>query len=795
MKISFKYHSAFFLFLFFLSRQNCFPQNTALIDSLQNLLNNAKEDTIKIFFLNEISWEYHRDNPEKSIEIAKDAIKYSQKINFKKGEAKGLNTIGVVNYYQGNYDNALKFYSQSLDIKKQNNDTSGTIATLNNMAIAYQNLGEYETSLKYSEDALNLSEKIKDKQEIARGLNNIGQVNFQLGKFDLSLSAYLKALTINEDLNDKGGIANSLSNIGVIHQARKEYDKALEYFKKCLSINEEINDIEGIAFELTDIGNIHHLKKETDLALEYYFKSLKYMEELNFKEGVASCYGNISGVYNEKKQYQKALEYCQKSLKLYEEMKDKNHLAASYATLAIIYRDIGNFSTALKYYNEAISIQKEISSKEYIADTYQSLSKLYEKQNDFKKAYEFHQLYSQTKDSLLNEESSKQIAEMQTKYETEKKQKEIELLNKDKELQNVELEKKEAEVKKQNTQKIAFGMGFLLVLVLALVIFRGYKQKEKSNLLLKKQKQQIQIKNSHLENANTEIIQQKKEIEEKNHEILASIRYAQRIQQAILPPQKLVKQYLENSFILYKQKDIVAGDFYWMHVSSESGGGSSETKKTFGLELVTGLPTPNSQLILFAACDCTGHGVPGAFVSIVAHNALNRAVKEFGLKQPAKILDKVNELVEETFSRSENQMQDGMDIALVSLEFGVRSSERAILQYSGANNSIYFIRNEELKEIKADKQPIGHFIDRKPFTNNVIELQKGDSIYAFSDGYADQFGGPKGKKFKYSQFEKLLLSIQEKTMTEQRKILNDEIEKWRGELEQIDDICIIGVRI
>lgn len=288
-----------------------------------------------------------------------------------------------------------------------------------------------------------------------------------------------------------------------------------------------------------------------------------------------------------------------------------------------------------------------------------------------------------------------------------------------------------------------------------------------------------------------EILEQKKIIEEKNKNITDSINYAKRIQDAILPPQKFVNSHLKNSFILYKPKDIVAGDFYWLAPLNPPEGGNN-TAQAGGIVQSQLPPSEGGGAVLFACCDCTGHGVPGAFVSIVGHNALNSCVKEFGLTQPAQILDKLNDLVEGTFSKAETDVKDGMDIALVKLAMQNGSWK---MEYSGANNSFYFIRNGILKEIIADKQPIGKFIGRKPFTNHEYELQKDDSIYIFSDGYADQFGGPKGKKFKYKQIEELLVSIQHKSMDEQKQILNDTIVQWKGNLEQVDDICVIGIRV
>lgn len=257
---------------------------------------------------------------------------------------------------------------------------------------------------------------------------------------------------------------------------------------------------------------------------------------------------------------------------------------------------------------------------------------------------------------------------------------------------------------------------------------------------------------------------QKEALAHKNEEITASITYAKRIQNAILPPHRLVKKYLPDSFILYKPKDIVAGDFYWMEKVDKH--------------------------ILFSAADSTGHGVPGAMVSVICNNALSRSVREFKLTQPSLILDKAREIVISEFEKSDDDVKDGMDISLCAL-----NSITNELQWSGANNPLIIIRNNEIIEIKPDKQPVGKYSGAKNFTNHLIQLQKGDLLYIFSDGYSDQFGGENGKKLKYKTFKQLLLKHHTKTMAIQKTELNTAIELWKGGLEQVDDICIIGLRI
>jgi len=321
-----------------------------------------------------------------------------------------------------------------------------------------------------------------------------------------------------------------------------------------------------------------------------------------------------------------------------------------------------------------------------------------------------------------------------------------------------------------NFEKFA-GLGFAL-LAISIAVFVPDEQRQKYSKYImmlgviilaimaeraKKAKKAISEKNKIIEH-------QKHLVEEKNREITDSIEYALRIQTAILPPQKIVKQYLENSFILYKPKDIVAGDFYWMETIDD--------------------------IVLFAACDCTGHGVPGAMVSVVCHNALTRAVKEFGFRQPSQILDKTTEIVLENFSKSEEEIHDGMDISICALNIKTKT-----LNWAGANNSLFLINNGQLIETKADKQCIGYNDNVKPFTNHQFNLQPDTSIYLFTDGFADQFGGENKKKLTKNRFRELLLSFQHLPFQEQASELDEFITNYKKETEQTDDILVIGVRV
>ena len=270
-----------------------------------------------------------------------------------------------------------------------------------------------------------------------------------------------------------------------------------------------------------------------------------------------------------------------------------------------------------------------------------------------------------------------------------------------------------------------------------------------------------------------EVVKQKEELEHQSStinelyvQVTDSIKYAKRIQDAILPPSKMIDRLLPNSFILFKPKDIVSGDFYWMEEKGDK--------------------------VFFAAVDCTGHGVPGALMSIVGSNALNLALSNKKVANPGDVLNELNNAISTSLHKvDDSSAKDGMDIAVCAI-----NKEKNELEYSGAYNPLYLVRNGEVEQIKADKYAIGSVdVEEHTYTNHTLQLQKGDYIYIFSDGYPDQFGGVKGKKFMYKKFRELLLEVSSQPIDKQKELLDTTIEDWRGPLEQVDDILIIGLQI
>ncbi len=694
--------TSFLLFIFVASFSIAQNNPQQQIDSLTNVLKTAKEDTNQVNTLIRLSAVYRHTDINKCIAIAEKMATLSEKINFKKGIARAIHLQGLVDYSKGDFGKAKEKYTKALAIY----------------------------------------EEIKDVTDAGQMIYNLGVVAVFTGDYVSANEKFLKALKMYESIDDKRDMSDCLIALANLY-GRQGYDKKeLEYHTKALKVKTEMNDKYGMAACYINIGNVSARKLQYDSALVYYKKGLKMAEEIQNQKWMLNVLGNIGAVYTEQGKLKEGLEYILKSLDIAEKMGDKDAIATSLNMLGTNYGKLGDYKKAKEYSEKALVIATAIGSKAEIRQSYENLATTAADTKDYKIAYDYHKLFSDIKDSILNESNNEQITELGAKYETEKKDTEIKLLNKDKEIQSANL--------RQQQIVIWFGgAGLLIVLVLTFFVFREYKQKQKANI---------------------EISKQKEIIEEKNKDITDSINYAKRIQEAILPPQKLIEKYLPNSFVFYKPKDIVAGDFYWLHVIGDN--------------------------IIIAAADCTGHGVPGALVSIVCSNALNRTAKEFGITDPGKILDKVTELILETFERSESEVKDGMDISLCT--FNKKTQE---LKWAGANNPLWIVKKNnqtdlktQLIEIKPDKQPIGITENPHAFTTHTVQLEKEDAVYLFTDGYADQFGGDKGKKFKYKQLQEKLINTSEKTFAQQKQILEKTFDDWKGNLEQVDDILLIGVR-
>lgn len=607
---------------------------------------------------------------------------------------------------------------------------------LNKAGYYYQT--EPQIAIDICKEAESISLKANYLYGIAESYAWLGYlVQFQ-GDIPLALDYYDKSLKIQEQIGDLAGQATSLNNLAYIYTNQEDYKRSIQFHEKALIIREKLNDKAGQAQSFNNIGLAYHEQHQFDKALPYFNQSLSLFEGLDNKKGMAYAYNNLGTVYHYQNKLDTALIYYKKFYELSNEINDRQAEAYALHNIGKVLLAEGKIKGkhgALEYAERCMKLSEELGFPKNISEAAELKSNIYKDLGEGLKALEMYKLFEIMKDSTNNEATQRAAIRQQTKYEFDRQK----TLNDAAYEKALVIENETKAKQKIIIYAVASGLGLVAIFLFFVM-----------NRLKITNKQKRVIEEAH------------HQLEEKNKEITDSIQYAKRIQNAILPPLKVVKEFLADSFIIYKPKDIVAGDFYWLeHVKGK---------------------------ILFAAADCTGHGVPGAMVSVVCNNGLNRSVREYGLTSPGEILDKTRELIVEEFEKSEDDVKDGMDIALCCIEGDV-------LKYAGANNPLWIIRGGEVLETKANKQPIGKFENPQAYTTHSFNLQKGDTIYVFSDGFVDQFGGEKGKKFKAANLKKILLSIQDKPMEEQREILNKTFEKWKGELDQLDDVCLIGVRI
>jgi serine phosphatase RsbU (regulator of sigma subunit) len=675
------------------------------IDSIKKLLHTEQEDSNKVNSLNTLSDKLSRiGKADTSMTCAKTAQVLAEKLEYKKGIAIALRNIGVGYLDQSDYSKALEYFFKALPIAKE----------------------------------------INIKKEIGTDFLFIGLAYEHEGNCPQSLDYDFKALAVYEETGNKNGIASELVNIGNVYYLQGNYSKVLEYALKSLSMDQELGNKNGIAVNLGNIGNVYHKQGNYPKALEYDFKALALQQELGNKNGMAINLNNIGKIYKDSDECQRSLEYEVKALNIYKEVGNKEGIAEDLGDMGIDYMHLKNYAQAKAYLDTALTLSLNLGVNDVIKDIYSERANLDSATGNYKAGWQDYTNYIIYRDSLMSKANTQKVLEEQMSYDFQRK---TDSVNADQEKQKVITEK---ENQRQKTLLNSFVIGFILMIVLAFFIFRGYRQKQKANVIITRQKEEVE--------------KQKALVEEKNKDIFDSMTYAKRLQEAILPPISLIEQCFTEFFVLYKPKDIVAGDFYWMERTGDT--------------------------IFIAAADCTGHGVPGALVSVVCSNALNRTVKEFHITEPGKILDKVTELVLETFEKSERNIQDGMDISLCSIN--TKTNE---LLWSGAYSSLIYIQNKEMHELSGDKQPVGKNNKLNPFTTHNLKLQKGDTLYLLTDGYADQFGGPRGKKFKHTQLEEKIMEITILRMEKQKQMLEDILEEWKGDIEQVDDILILGIKV
>lgn len=643
----------------------------------------------------------------------------------------------------------LNYYREAMQLAKQINYDGPLLAYL----MVYRAAFEVNDG---SDSALFFLNKVKDSKYFDTDNQLKLHFNRQQGLYlvyqgqeQSALPYFLQNDKLSKEIKNPELEVQSIGDIAIPHYYAENYETAIEYWQKAGYLNRKLAFGDYGFGYFVNVALCFTMIEKLDSAAFYYNECLKIAEEFPKKiglSGLGSLYLNMGVLESKRMNYIQSIEYYKKSADVGLETADEDLLMRSHSNIASMYNHLKRPLDGIDYLKTALQSPKVRGDFSLLQTTYYSLSKSYSLMSDFSKAFYYLDSAYIYRDSSLNIKKLALIGEFQEKYKSAEKEVLLKEAEAETAKQKLAREEEQAAAEKQRTITIALVIGLGLMLVLVLTILRGYKNKQRTANILRR---------------NAKII------ETKNKDITDSIQYAKNLQESILPKTNLIANSLPKYMLFFRPRDIVSGDFYWFHESSSH--------------------------IYLAAADCTGHGVPGAFVSIMCYNLLNSAVRDKKFVKPGEILTEVNRTIHTEFQNDYSQFQsnDGMDITLVCLDKHTNT-----LYFAGAMNDLLHIRRNQPQLHKASRQAIGGSTNPDfVFETHTIQVQKDDIFYLFTDGFQDQFGGPKSKKFMRGKFINFLNNIKEFKPELQNELLEEELNSWRNHHEQVDDILIIGFQL
>ncbi len=745
---------------------------------------NIGENAVQNYLM--LSQKLSQTNIDSSYKLARKADSIASVIGSEKLLVKTKFQVGFVYYSQNNFDKAIQHFNESLRLAKKVENSDDEALALNRLGNSYQLKTSYLTALDFYSKALDINKATNNKAEVARTLVNLANIYSIIGQYQRSIEHFLEAMSIHESIGEREGLAWASLGIARLFKRLDLNEKAMQYAESALvyyrEIEHQTGQSVGVTLCLNEIGSIYHEMGNLNKALEYNRMVIDINEKNGNIHGQASNYLTLGIIYLEKNNVELSFNNLTKSLKLKEQVGDSLDLSLLYRKLGEIEEKKGNYAQALAFLNNSLTFAQQHRLTPDISEAFLGMSAIYNKMGKFKDALVAYTNHSAYKDSL----NSSEISRLEMQYEFEKREKEQELLARQREaIQEVKLERQRAVL-------LFFVIAFVLVGILAVIIFKSYKEKKKTNQLLVAQNNEISRQKLEIENQKDEIEQQRDyvtkqrdQIAEQQRLITDSILYASRIQNAVLPSAKRINELPWESFVFYRPKNIVSGDFYW--VSNLSDG-----------------------RILIAVADCTGHGVPGAFMSMLGITMLREIASKTNVLSPAEMLGELRKMVILSLNQQTGQVDqaDGMDMAISIIDPKTLSMEFAgaylscIVVRKGffaedetkQNPRIYNSNGLSLIEFRGKKMPIGHHVlGEAAFENLNFQLEKEDTLYLFSDGYIDQFGGERNTKFLMQNFRQLLFSINSLDLASQKQKIDQTITTYKGEKKQVDDMLVMGV--
>ncbi|GAB4132030.1 MAG: hypothetical protein Fur0041_02980 [Bacteroidia bacterium] len=584
------------------------------------------------------------------------------------------------------------------------------------------------------------------RSDYHRGITylTIGAYCKETEKYDSSLICLVEALKLIDRDKYPKDYGNASSYAGFIQEKQNLYRNAIRYHLEALRIREKMKDTSAVTISYMRLGTCYGALNSADTSLFYLRKAIYITERSKFKKNLSGMYNNMAITLKNIGKRDSAIFYYLKAYEVSRNNTDTIGMSGSLINIGSVYNRLGNYKESEKYLQQGYDLARKVNYVQWIINAANDLSELYKNTGDFSKAYNYLLESKTLSDSLQRENNFSEIANLEARFQNEKKERELEI-------QSLKIQMKDDELKQSNNRLLIVFAGFILALIALGSIVIGYRR-------YKMISEKMRLKNAEIE-------MQKTVIEQKNKDITDSITYARKIQRSLLASEHHFSRHFNEYFILYKPRDIVSGDFYWAYEEGDE--------------------------VIIATADCTGHGVPGAFMSLIAVSKLNEIVREKKIRRPDEILNQLRKGIIETLSNDdEEHTNDGIDMTVC------RYIGKTKLQYASANNSPWLLRGDDIQKLATDKFPVGPHVKMDvPFTLHEMELQSGDIVYTLTDGFADQFGGKSGKKFKYKQLAQKLAAIGNQRLDDQKQTLEKVFEEWKGTLEQIDDICIIGLKV
>lgn len=737
-----------------------FAQTT---DSLLSELETTVSDVEKVHLLNRLSDAYALVNQDSVLYYSHQALDKARSINSDQGMLDAYMNIAFFycDYRHNNEDSTKYYFQRVLDIHRDAND-------LGKMALAFLNLGStyyhndnYPLAIKYCMEAKQIYEQGNYSNELARALSLICEIYNYMGNNELAIDYCVQSLQIFDDYGIDTGRADLANTMGSVHYDMKDYPKAEVYWLQATEIARKNNNDYPLSSAYLGLGEVALKREKYDSALIFFERALELDKKNNEEEGISYSFYKIGKTYVKQEKYEPALDLLESSLQLAEKYGNQLLQAGVLLEIGKAFYNLEQYEAAITFLQQSKNLAEKIQAVQVMRDCYQELAKYYNKIEDLETALAYFKLIILTDEKMYEETAAKRIAEIETKYDLKTKDKEIQLLKQEQEFQRLEADQREL---------INYGLviGIIVITTLGLVLFNQVRLTKRSNKELEQKNDAIFLQKEELEGQRDEIAVKSALLEENSQNITDSIVYAKKIQLSLLPERTHIKEFFPDSFVFFRPKDIVSGDFYWLNAYDNK--------------------------VILAALDCTGHGVPGAFMTLLANSLLNQLVIENRTNAPNVMLSVLDSKIKQALHQQngvESTIADGMDMAVCMVDLNTLE-----VCYSGAKMPVYYTQDGCIQQLDGDRHSLGGTDHtEKFFTNHFVQVNRGEMLYLASDGFQDQFGGSQDRKFMRKKFRHVLAGIQHLPTSQQYKNVEQIYDEWKGRHPQTDDVMVVGIRL